>query len=51
MKKNPVSLAKKHLISDNKDSRKEIKEHNELVKKLSAVKQSGKVSSKPRGKK
>jgi hypothetical protein len=35
MKKNPIKDAKKHLLSDNKDAKKEIKEHSKLVKELS----------------
>lgn len=32
--KSAIKKAEKHLISDNKDARKEIKEHNKLVKEL-----------------
>lgn len=36
--KSALNAAKNHLISDNKDSLKEIKEHNKLVKKINKSK-------------
>lgn len=42
--KSVVKKAEKHLTVDNKDARKEIKEHNELVRELKSSSKGGKMT-------